>query len=80
MDNQASVQETIARIRGARFRITRWDGYDEREVDTFLDELIAALGRGERPGPETVPVFTSRRMRPAYRKADVDGFLEGLVG
>ncbi len=78
MDDQATLRAAIARIRDARFRTTRWDGYDEREVDTFLDEMIARLDRGEPAGPGAPPVFTSTRLRPGYRKADVDALLREL--
>lgn len=75
MDDQATTEAVIARIRDARFRTTRWDGYDEREVDTFLEEMIARLNRGESAGQGAAPVFASTRLRPGYRKADVDALL-----
>ena len=78
MDEQATAQATIARIREARFRTSRWGGYDEREVDNFLDELIARLDRGESAGQGPAPVFASARWRPGYRKADVDALLREL--
>lgn len=78
MDDQATAEATIARIRSARFRTTRWDGYDEREVDTFLDEMITMLNRGEPVASGAAPVFTSTRLRPGYRKADVDALLKEL--
>jgi DivIVA domain-containing protein len=78
MDEQATAQATIARIRDARFRTRRWGGYDDRKVDTFLDELIARLDRGESAGLGAAPVFTGARLRPGYRKADVDAFLKEL--
>jgi DivIVA domain-containing protein len=78
MDDQATAEATITRIRDARFRTTRWDGYDEREVDTFLEAMIARLNRGEPASPGAAPAFTSTRLRPGYRKADVDALLEEL--
>lgn len=78
MDDQFATQAAIERIRDAKFRTTRWDGYDEREVDTFLDEMIARLDRGESAGGGMAPVFTSTRLRPGYRKADVDALLREL--
>ncbi|HEX8005526.1 MAG TPA: hypothetical protein VF482_03765 [Trebonia sp.] len=78
MDDQATAEGTIARIGGARFRRTRWDGYGEQEVDTFLDEMIARLNRGESAASRAAPVFTSTRLRPGYRKADVDALLKEL--
>jgi hypothetical protein len=44
-------------------------------VDTFLDELIARLDRGESAGLGPAPVFTGARRRPGYRKADVGALL-----
>lgn len=78
VDDQATTQAMISRIRDARFRTTRWGGYDDREVDTFLAEMIARLDRDESVGRGAAPVFTSTRLRPGYRKADVDAFLEEL--
>jgi len=78
MDNQAGAETVIARIRGAIFHVSRWDGYDEQEVDNFLDEMIARLGRGEPVGLGGAPVFTTRRLRPGYRKVDVDALLREL--
>lgn len=78
MDDQAAAEATIARIRGVIFRTTRWDGYDEREVDSFLDEMIARLNHGESVASTAAPVFTSTRLRPGYRKADVDALLKEL--
>ncbi|HEY1670816.1 MAG TPA: DivIVA domain-containing protein [Trebonia sp.] len=73
MDDLTAAEAAIARIRGAKFRTTRWDGYDADEVDDFLDEMIAQLSRGDSvPGS---PVFTRTRLRPGYRTADVDALL-----
>jgi DivIVA domain-containing protein len=74
MDDRTVAEAAIARIRGAKFRTTRWDGYDADEVDDFLDEMIAQLGRGE-PVPGA-PAFTRTRLRPGYRGADVDALLQ----
>ena len=57
---------------------TRWDGYDDVEVDDFLDELVARLGRGEPASRGAAPVFSRTRFRPGYRKADVDALLQSL--
>jgi DivIVA domain-containing protein len=74
MDDRTAAEAAIARIRGAKFRTTRWDGYDADEVDDFLDEMIAQLGRGESVAP-SAPGFTRTRLRPGYRTADVDALL-----
>jgi DivIVA domain-containing protein len=78
MDASATAQATIARIKAAKFLITRWDGYDEAEVDGFLDEVVARLDRGEPAGRGEAPVFSRTRLRPGYRKADVDALLKSL--
>jgi len=74
MDDRTVAATAIARIRGAKFRTTRWDGYDADEVDDFLEEMIAQLGRGESVAPGA-PAFTRTRLRPGYRGADVDALL-----
>jgi len=50
----ADPEPLTARIRNARFRTTRWDGYDEREVDNFLDDAVQALRRGQPDGDSLV--------------------------
>jgi DivIVA domain-containing protein len=75
MDDRTAAEAAIARIRGAKFRTTRWDGYDADEVDDFLDEMIAQLGRGESVAPGA-PAFTRTRLRPGYRVAEVDALLQ----
>ena len=77
MDDRATGEAAIARIKGAKFRTTRWGGYDEREVDDFLDEIVARLSRGEQAGPGS-PAFSGARLRPGYRRADVDALLGEL--
>ncbi len=75
MGELASTAAAVARIRDVKFGTTRWDGYDEEEVDAFLDEMIARLSRGEAADPGVAPEFTSTRLRPGYRKADVNALL-----
>ena len=75
MDHQAEA--AIARIKGAQFGTTRWGGYDEREVDDFLDEMVARLSRGE-PVESGSAAFSRARLRPGYRCADVDALLGEL--
>jgi DivIVA domain-containing protein len=43
MGDQTTAEAAIARIRDAKFRTTRLGGYDDREVDDFLDEMVAQL-------------------------------------
>jgi DivIVA domain-containing protein len=68
----------IERIQNARFRTTRLgSGYDEEEVDDFLDKLVAMLsGGGRLDATELSSVrFSPTRLRPGYVKQDVDAFL-----
>ncbi len=78
MNDQVEAETVIARIRDARFRVSRWDAYGEEEVDAFLDELVARIGRGEPVGLGRVPAFGTRWLLPGYRKEDVDAFLREL--
>lgn len=46
-DVPPAVRELVDRIRSCRFGTTRWGGYDEEEVDEFLDRIMNGLVRGE---------------------------------
>lgn len=75
------VDQLIGLVRNVRFGMTRLTvGYDEREVDAFLDKMIVAL-RQQRARPSEVKsaLFATTRMRPGYRQSDVDAFLERLA-
>jgi DivIVA domain-containing protein len=51
----APASGKIERIKNARFNATRLSaGYDEEEVGTFLDELIAILSEGGQPRRQPV--------------------------
>jgi DivIVA domain-containing protein len=68
----------IERIQNARFRTTRLgSGYDEEEVDTYLDKLVALLSGGGRLDAVELSFvrFSTTRLRPGYVKQDVDTFL-----
>ena len=72
----------IERIKTVTFSTTRLSpGYDEEEVDVFLDKLIAALSRdGQLDRSELRDVrFSRTRMRPGYVLTDVDAFLEEVA-
>lgn len=79
-----------------RFRTTRLQpGYDQREVDTFLDSAAEALQALERRDADATGLaatnvtfgsaavasvrFTSTRYREGYHPADVDEFLDRLA-
>lgn len=70
--------QMIERIEKALFRTTRMQpGYDERDVDTFLDEAVAALRRGELPDAPGAR-FGTTRIRPGYNEMDVDDLLDEI--
>jgi DivIVA domain-containing protein len=73
----------IGRIKKARFSTTRLSaGYDEEEVDIFLDKLIAVFSEGGQPdqGELRSARFTATRLRPGYVTQDVDSFLHEIAG
>jgi DivIVA domain-containing protein len=76
ISDSSDMDPMIARISNAQFRTTRTDGYDQREVDDFLDEVVEALRRCERAAPP--PVFTTTRRRPGYNKQDVDALMSEI--
>ncbi len=71
-------------LRRARFRTTRVRaGYDEREVDDFLDAVVARL-RSEEPAPALAADvdgarFTTTSLRRGYDMVDVDDALQHVV-
>jgi DivIVA domain-containing protein len=68
----------IEQIENVKFSTTRLaPGYDEQEVDAFLDKLVAALsGHGQLDRSELRDVrFRTTRLRPGYAMPDVDTFL-----
>ena len=64
-------------VRRAKFRTTRLrPGYDEQQVDAFLDEIVAALNGGRLdPAVTRAAVFGTTRPRPGYVQQDVDDLL-----
>jgi DivIVA domain-containing protein len=75
------VDQLIGLVRNVRFGTTRVNvGYDEQEVDAFLDRMIVALRENRaRASDVKKAVFSITRMRTGYRQADVDAFLERLA-
>lgn len=76
----SSADGLMQRIRSARFGVTRGPGYDEEDVDTFLERIVATLARG---GPLTAAEvrgaqFRITRIRPGYVQQDVDNLLEQI--
>jgi DivIVA domain-containing protein len=73
-----SFRPMIDRIRSATFRTTRLrPGYDEDEVDAFLDYVLETLRRGQRlPRMQVRSVeFSTTRLRTGYEMEDVDKLL-----
>ena len=78
----AKTTGLIERIKTVTFSTTRLSsGYDEEEVDVFLDKLVAALSQdGQLDRSELRDVrFSMTRMRPGYVMTDVDAFLEEVA-
>ena len=77
----SEVDQLIGLVRNVQFGTTRLDvGYDEGDVDAFLDKMIVALRENRaRPSEVNKAVFATTRMRPGYRQAEVDAFLERLA-
>jgi DivIVA domain-containing protein len=75
------VDRLVGLVRNVRFGTTRLKvGYDEREVDAFLDETITELRENRaRASQVKNAVFATTRIRPGYRQPDVDAFLERLA-
>ena len=75
------VRGVVDSIRSSRFGTTRWGGYDEEEVDEFLDRIVDNLTRGERGTLRQLAGearFTVVKLRPGYRVADVDSLLASV--
>lgn len=68
-------------ITGARFRVTSGaEGYDQREVDLFLDKLAGALSRGDRLDPRELRdvAFPPAFPGAGYARQDVDELLDAI--
>jgi DivIVA domain-containing protein len=77
----ATTVDLIERIKNATFGTTRFStGYDEEEVDNFLDQIVAVLGEAGLPGPAELgnAQFTTVRLRPGYVRRDVDSLLHEI--
>jgi DivIVA domain-containing protein len=76
-----AVRNLVDRIENCRFGTTFRGGYDEEEVDKYLDRIMDNLMRGERGTLRRLagePRFTTLRLRPGYVVADVDGLLASV--
>lgn len=78
---------TAEMVRSAAFTTTQFrGGYDEREVDDFLDRVIAALEDHERGAKPTLTsadvraaIFATTSFRRGYDAADVDRLLQEAI-
>jgi DivIVA domain-containing protein len=75
------VDRLIGLVRNVQFGPTRLKaGYDERQVDEFLDATIDALRKNRARASEVKnATFATARLRPGYRQPEVDAFLERLA-
>jgi DivIVA domain-containing protein len=72
----------IEQIRTIQFSTTRLaPGYDEEEVDIFLDKLVATLSEGSQLYSSVLrnARFSTTRLRPGYVIADVHAFLDEVA-
>jgi DivIVA domain-containing protein len=72
----------IERIRTVQFSTTRLaPGYDEEEVDIFLDKLVTILSKDGELYPSQVrnAQFSTTRLRPGYAVPEVDAFLDEVT-
>jgi DivIVA domain-containing protein len=80
-DVPLGVRKLVDLIRSSRFGTTHRGGYDEEEVDEFLDRIMDNLIRGERGTLRQLAgeaLFTTVRLRPGYLAADVDSLLASV--
>jgi DivIVA domain-containing protein len=80
-DVPPAVHQLVDQIRSSRFGTTRRGGYDEEDVDRFLDRIMDNLIQGERGTLQRLagePRFTTARLRPGYVRADVDSLLASV--
>jgi DivIVA domain-containing protein len=75
------VDRLVGLVRNVQFGTTRLTvGYDEQEVDAFLDATITTLQEGRARASEVKKaMFATTRIRPGYRQPDVDAFLDRLA-
>lgn len=78
----AGTLDLIRRIESVVFGTTRFSaGYDEKEVDVFLDKLVADLNEGGQLDREALgrAHFARTWLRSGYLIQDVDNFLQEIA-
>jgi DivIVA domain-containing protein len=74
-------EDLIALLRYARFRTTGLRvGYDVEEVDDFIDQLSAALARGEHVAGLVERTRFTTVKRKGYEMSEVDALLDRIAG
>jgi DivIVA domain-containing protein len=76
-----TVRKLVDRIENVKFHTTHRGGYDQGEVDEFLDRITRGLTRGDRgtlQGLAGEARFTTVKIRPTYVMADVDNLLASV--
>ena len=79
---EARYLDLIEQIQNVKFRTTRFSpGYEDEEVDNFLDRLVATLRGSHLPedGELRNVEFARTRLRPGYAMKDVDRFLREIA-
>jgi DivIVA domain-containing protein len=74
--------DLIVRIESATFGTTRFSpGYNEEEVDDFLDKIVAVLGTAGQPdqGELAGVRFSTTWLRPGYVQEDVSALLREVA-
>ena len=72
------------RVEEAKFQQTKFrEGYDQDDVDIFLDEVTGALRR-ERPAAEIVTLIADAKFQPTkfragYDQDEIDDFLDEIT-
>jgi len=74
-------------VHRVRFTVSKFtDGYDQSEVDDFLDEVVATLRAREAGEPGTLSAaqvhdvtFSHTKFRAGYAVAEVDDFLDRVA-
>jgi DivIVA domain-containing protein len=80
-DVPPGVRELVDRIKNSQLSTTRRGGYDEQEVDKFLDRIMRSLVEGERGSLRQLAGearFSTTKLRPGYVKAEVHSLLASL--
>jgi DivIVA domain-containing protein len=76
-----AARKLVDRIENVKFHTTHRGGYDQSEVDEFLDRITRGLTQGDRGTVQALAGearFTTVKIRPTYVMADVDSLLASV--